>query len=838
MTNVIIKAADGTGSCQLHHNTDKKLETTATGVTVTGTAAATTFEGNLTGNVTGNVSGSSGSVSGNAATATALQTARTIGGVSFDGTSNITLPGVNAAGNQNTTGNAATATALETSRNIGGVAFDGTSSINLPGVNTGGTQDTSGNSATATALETSRNIGGVAFDGTSSINLPGVNTAGNQNTSGNAGTATALETPRSIGGVSFDGTSSINLPGVNTAGNQNTSANAGTATALQTPRTINGVSFDGTGNITVADSTKMPLAGGTFTGDITFDNATHAGDDLAWDMSDKALEFNDSVKATFGDSSDLEIYHNSHSYIDNNTSHLYIRNNVDDDDGGNIYIQAKSGENSIVINDDEGVNLYYDSAHKAGTTATGFQVVGVCAATSYSGDGSGLSGVTGTVFDDNNIINDLSNLALKISNLENSTKYNTNSTYVDTYQDSAGVASFTNCARDSSGEYIASVVDANVTFDWSGSGAHDQPALIGINPHNIVSSSGATGGWSNDRCKVSNNVEDNYLACYPNFYFDLEHDFTHYSRCEVNSSNASAAGGGYQTIGILVDRGTEATAGKDPQWNGSSIFRNASISGWNTYLRNLAHTNLDDTVYTSAYATQRTSDSFANHASNTGNSSTTTINMSSDSGNGTFAKLYWNSGDHTNSRGIKVTYDKSANTLTGIWVGNSNSACTGSPTLSITNVPTSGRVLVLQGAVHTGGGVSANYCTISNTGYAESNGTVSSTTTNATGNYISNAITAASTITKMGAVITYTDASGTNTLNTDIKLYLSSDGGSNWTQATLAALPDFSTGIKQAKANDVTIATAQGTSLKYKIEFANQSAGSKVARINGVSLQF
>lgn len=49
------------------------------------------------------------------------------------------------------------------------------------------------------------------------------------------------------------------------------SGNAGTATKLATARTINGVSFDGSANITVADSTKMPTAGGTFTGDVTMD---------------------------------------------------------------------------------------------------------------------------------------------------------------------------------------------------------------------------------------------------------------------------------------------------------------------------------------------------------------------------------------------------------------------------------------------------------------------------------------------------------------------------------------------------------------------------------------
>ena len=88
----------------------------------------------------------------------------------------------------------------------------------------------------------------------------------------------------------------------------------------------------------------------------------------------------------------------------------------------------------------------------------------------------------------------------------------------------------------------------------------------------------------------------------------------------------------------------------------------------------------------------------------------------------------------------------------------------------------------------------------------------------------------------MGAVITYQDNEGTNALNTDIVLQLSADGGSNYSTATLTALPDFSTGIKMAKVNDLTVTS--GTQLKYKILFANQAAGSKEARIRGVSLNY
>jgi len=106
---------------------------------------------------------------------------------------------------------------------------------------------------------------------------------------------------------------------------------------------------------------------------------------------------------------------------------------------------------------------------------------------------------------------------------------------------------------------------------------------------------------------------------------------------------------------------------------------------------------------------------------------------------------------------------------------------------------------------------------------------------NATGNFTCPAITVPST-SKMGAMITYQDNAGTNALNTDIVLQLSADNGSNYTTATLTAMPDFSSGIKMAKVNDLSVTA--GTQLKYKISFANQADGSKEARIRGVSLNY
>jgi len=162
---------------ELHHQGSKKLETSSSGISVTGTCTATAFSGPLTGNVTGNASGSSGSCTGNSATATALANARTIAGVSFDGTSNISLNNnaiTNGAGYITGSGNAATATALQNARTIAGVSFDGTSNISLNNnaiTNGAGYITGSGNAATATALATARTIAGVSFDGTANISL-------------------------------------------------------------------------------------------------------------------------------------------------------------------------------------------------------------------------------------------------------------------------------------------------------------------------------------------------------------------------------------------------------------------------------------------------------------------------------------------------------------------------------------------------------------------------------------------------------------------------------------------------------------------------------------------
>ena len=97
---------------------------------------------------------------------------------------------------------------------------------------------------------------------------------------GTAASATKLVANRLIAGVAFNGTADINLPGVNIAGNQNTTGNAATATKLATIRKINAVDFDGTADITIVDATKLPLTGGTVSGNVTITGTTTLGNAL------------------------------------------------------------------------------------------------------------------------------------------------------------------------------------------------------------------------------------------------------------------------------------------------------------------------------------------------------------------------------------------------------------------------------------------------------------------------------------------------------------------------------------------------------------------------------
>jgi len=98
------------------------------------------------------------------------------------------------------------------------------------------------------------------------------------------------------------------------------------------------------------------------------------------------------------------------------------------------------------------------------------------------------------------------------------------------------------------------------------------------------------------------------------------------------------------------------------------------------------------------------------------------------------------------------------------------------------------------------------------------------------------ATTAEAAPTKGDVVVLMGNAAGTATLNTDFKFYISRDGGTTWTQATLTDQGDQAGGKIIATAHNVDISSQpSGTSMKWKITTHNQ-ASTKDTRVHAVSL--
>ncbi len=197
-----------------------------------------------------------------------------------------------------------------------------------------------------------------------------------------------------LGGVKVGSNLSISAAGVLSAASETYTAHESiteaTSNLNNSGRTyIQDITLDGNGHVTgVATATETVtntdtntniLSGGTITGDVTVN-----GD----------MTFQDDHKINFGtgQTEHASIYHNGNTlYFDNDDGHMYIRNNVDGDDGSNIYIQAKSGEQAIKANDDGSVVLYYDNGTKFATSQSGVTVTGSMYATSAIGNlGTGI----------------------------------------------------------------------------------------------------------------------------------------------------------------------------------------------------------------------------------------------------------------------------------------------------------------------------------------------------------------------------------------------------------------------------------------------------------------
>ena len=125
--------------------------------------------------------------------------------------------------------------------------------------------------------------------------------------------------------------------------------------------------------VTNSIATKLPLAGGAMTGD---------------------LSFGDNNQSIYGSGADMRVFHSGvHSFVRNTTGNMYLQ------DDNYVEIGSASGEVYIGAVKDGAVNLRYDNVKKIETTSTGIDVTGNVAVSGtvdgrdVASDGTKLDGI-------------------------------------------------------------------------------------------------------------------------------------------------------------------------------------------------------------------------------------------------------------------------------------------------------------------------------------------------------------------------------------------------------------------------------------------------------------
>lgn len=323
-----------------------------------------------------------GALTGNADTTTALETARTINGVSFDGTADITIEAEIEA----------TLFISEGLEDSGGLSqFDGGTDVTLRLKNSPNFSDTN--------LLKWDNTNSQFVDSTITDDGTTVTTSGNLTITGNLivqGSTTTISTTnlevtdklivigdgttttQAADGAGFNiGTSGVSLTYdlANTSWTSSESFNLTTGKTYKIAgTTVIGSTSLGSGIVGSSLTSVGTLLSLTVDGNSTFNSGVIFNSSANFN-GEVYLDDNDTIN--LGNENDLKIYHDgNNSYIDNTKNHLYIRNNVGDLDGGDIFIQARENEYSIICYQDSSVYLFYDNTYKLGTNSQGVEVYG------------------------------------------------------------------------------------------------------------------------------------------------------------------------------------------------------------------------------------------------------------------------------------------------------------------------------------------------------------------------------------------------------------------------------------------------------------------------------
>ena len=344
------------GSAVLKHNNTDRLETTASGVTVTGTVAATSYTGDGS-NLTGISAGSTAEVRAN--------TLNVIGVSTFAGAldinNNVVIDGnIDLNGDIDVDGH----TNLDNISVAGVSTFTGATTFQQLSSHSGGLQvgsavtigSLNGN-ATYTGIITAQKFVG---DGSGLTGVTG------------SGTGIAIKNSGSI---------------VGTAGTINFGDNLSVSAISGGSVTITGSAGVSTSQFNV---NKLNVSGiSTFNDDVEFKGS---GANILFDASQDQLEFSDSATLTFGNHATTGDY--NISYVNGADFTILGMAGGSGDLVLGTFASGTTTKTLVSKRSNNEIELYYGGNKKFETTNTGVTVTGTVTATAFAGDGSNLTGIT------------------------------------------------------------------------------------------------------------------------------------------------------------------------------------------------------------------------------------------------------------------------------------------------------------------------------------------------------------------------------------------------------------------------------------------------------------
>ena len=207
------------------------------------------------------------------------------------------------------------------------------------------------------------------------------------------------------------------------------------------------------GTLSALNVSGNATVGGTLGigGTLTYEDVTNV-DSVGIVTARLGLRVPDNVYSYFGTGNDLSIRHDAsggnHSYIFNNGAGVFKLGS-----DNQFLIGKTSNATYIQANPDGDVKLYYNNNQKLATSNTGVTVTGTVAATSYTGDGSNLTGIDATKIQTGN------------------TKVETSASSISNIIGNAGIATITAQGLNVTGIVTATsmkVFSSGIDYEWQG----------------------------------------------------------------------------------------------------------------------------------------------------------------------------------------------------------------------------------------------------------------------------------------------------------------------------------------------------------------------------------